>query len=92
MVFSRAYSKVIPIKASETLNVNPESSDIQIIQLDRTWLKLIWEIKDVLIIIYPNPKIHQTIDIIMVYIPDNYGMILSRYWSTMLNGYISINW
>jgi hypothetical protein len=28
----------------------------------------------------------------MVYIPDNYGMILSRYWSTMLNGYISINW
>jgi hypothetical protein len=36
MVFSRASSKVIPIKACENLNVNPESSDIQIIQLDRT--------------------------------------------------------
>jgi hypothetical protein len=34
-----------------------------------------------------NPKIHQTIDIIVVDIPDNYGMLLSRDWSAMMNGY-----
>jgi hypothetical protein len=28
----------------------------------------------------------------MVYIHDNYGMLLSRYWSIVLNGYFSINW
>lgn len=39
-----------------------------------------------------NPKIHQTIDTIMVDIPHNYGICLSRYWSAMLNGCYSIGW
>jgi hypothetical protein len=39
-----------------------------------------------------NQKVHQTIDIIVVDIPDNYGMILSRDWFAMLNGYFSTEW
>jgi hypothetical protein len=92
MVDSGASSNVMPLKVCEKLNVKPETSDIQIIQLDRTRVKVIGELKNVLIRMYANPKIHQTIDIIVVDIPDNYGMLLSRDWSVMLNGYFAIDW
>jgi hypothetical protein len=39
-----------------------------------------------------NPNIHQTIDIIVVDIQDNYVMILSRDWYAMLNEYFAIDW
>jgi hypothetical protein len=39
-----------------------------------------------------NPKVHQTIDIIVVDMPNIYGMILSQDWSVMLNGYFSTDW
>ena len=32
------------------------------------------------------------IDIIVFYIPEAYGVILSRYWSTKINGYFAIDW
>ena len=41
---------------------------------------------------YANPKIHHTIDIIVVEIPDNYGMLLSRDWFVMLKAYFPIDW
>jgi hypothetical protein len=92
MVDSRASSNVMPLKVCEKLNFKPEESNIQIIQLDRTQVKVIGEQKNVLIRMSSNPKIHQTIDIIVVDILDNYGMILSRDWSTMLNVYFSTDW
>jgi hypothetical protein len=92
MVDSGASSNVMPLKVCEKLNVKPEPSDIHIIQLDRTRVKVIGELKNVLIRMSANPKVHQTIDIIVVDIPDNYGMLLSRDWSTMLNGYFATDW
>ena len=50
------------------------------------------EFKDVLIHLASNPKVHQTIDIIVVDIPKAYGVILSRDWSTKLNGYFVTDW
>jgi hypothetical protein len=41
---------------------------------------------------FSKPKIHQTIDIIVVDIPDNYFVFLRRDWSVMLNVYFSTNW
>jgi hypothetical protein len=52
---------------------------------------VIGEMKNVLIRMFANPKIHQTIDIIVVDIPNTYGMLLTKDWSTMLNGYFSTN-
>ena len=43
--------------------------DIKIIQLDRTNVKVIGELKSVLIRLSSNPKVHQIIDIIVVDIP-----------------------
>jgi len=78
MVDSRASSNFILLKVCEKLNAKPEPSHIHIIQLDKTRVKVIGELKKVLIGMFANPKVHQTIDIIVVDIPNNYGMLLSR--------------
>jgi hypothetical protein len=78
MMDSCASSNVMPLKFYEKLKVDPEQSDIQIRQLDRTRVKVIGELKNVLIRMSSNTKIHQTIDIIVVDIPDTYGMLLIR--------------
>jgi ribonuclease HI len=39
-----------------------------------------------------NPKVHQIIDIIVVDIPEVYGLFLSRDWSEQLHGYFATDW
>ena len=60
-------------------------------QLDRSSVKVLGELKDVLIKLVFDNKVHQVIDIIVVDIPDSYGLVLSRDWSTNLNGYFTID-
>ena len=64
----------------------------KIIQLDKSQVKVFGELKDVLIRLSSNSKIHQIIDIIVVDIPETYGVILSRDWLAKLNGYFSTDW
>jgi hypothetical protein len=52
-------------------------------------VKVIGELKYVMIIISTHPKFAQVIDIIVVYIQEAYGLLLSRDWSEKLNGYFS---
>jgi hypothetical protein len=53
---------------------------------------VIGELKNVLMRIFSNTKIHQTIDIIVVDIPDTYGILLRRDWFATIKGYFSIDW
>ena len=64
----------------------------KIIQLDRSHVKVFRELKDVLIRLSSNSKVHQTIDIIVVDILEAYRAILSRDWLAKLNGYFEIEW
>ena len=61
-------------------------------QLDKTNVTVIGELKDVLIRMAAKPQYTQVIDIVVVDIPEAYGMLLSRDWSAKLNGYFSTNW
>jgi hypothetical protein len=70
----------------------PLKSDKHVIQLDRTQVKVMGELKDVMIRIATHPKFVQVIDIIVVDIPEAYGLLLSRDWSEKLNGYFSTDW
>ena len=58
-------------------------SNTKIIQLDRSQVKVLREIKDVLIYLASNSKVIQTI--IVVDIPEAYGVILSGDWYAKLN-------
>ena len=60
--------------------------------MDRPNGKVIGELKDVLFYLSSNPKVHQTINIIVLNILEEYGVILSRDYPTKLNGYFAIDW
>jgi hypothetical protein len=92
MVDSRASSNVMPWSVCQKINVKVEPSSLKIIHLDRTDVKVIGELKNVLIRLSSNPKVHRFIDIIVVDIPEVYGMFLSRDWSEQLHGYFATDW
>jgi len=66
--------------------------NIQIAQLYRTRVKVLGELKDVLIKLSSNSKVFKIIDIIIVDILDAYGLVLSQYWSKKIHGYFSTDW
>jgi ribonuclease HI len=92
MVDSGASSNVMPWSVCQKINAEVEPSTLKIIQLDRTSVKVIGELRNVLIRLSSNPKVHQVIDIIVVDIPEVYGLFLSRDWSEQLHGYFATDW
>ena len=89
LVESGDSSNVMAYSFCKKLNAEPHMSKTKIIQLDRSHVNVFEELKDVLIRLSSNSKVHQKIDIIVVDILEAYGVILSRDWSTKLNGYFS---
>jgi hypothetical protein len=81
MVESDASSNVMPLSICHKINAKVKPSDIKIIQLDRTNFKVIIELKNVLIRLSSNHKVHQIIDIIIIDIPEVYSLFLIRDWS-----------
>jgi hypothetical protein len=69
MVDSRTSSNVMPWSVYQKINAEVEPSSLKIIQLDRTDVKVMGELKNVLIRLSSNPKVHQFIDVIVVDIP-----------------------
>ena len=87
-----ASSNVIPLSICNKLNAVPLKSDKHVIQLDITQVKVMGELKDVMIRMATHPKFIQVIDIIVVDIPEAYGLLLSLYWPKKLNGYFNTDW
>lgn len=61
----------------------------KVLQLDKTEINVIGELKDVYIRLGIDPCISRYIDIQVVDIPEVYGMLLNRDWSKTLGGYFS---
>jgi hypothetical protein len=59
-------SNVMLYYVCKKLNSTPIKRTINIIHLDRSKVKIIGELKDSLIQVASNPKVHQIIDIIVV--------------------------
>ena len=60
--------------------------------MDRTDVKVIGEMEDVLIRLASDDRVCQVINIVVADIPDAYGLVLSRDWSAKLNGYFTSDW
>ena len=67
----------MPLSICRKLNEVPLKRDKNVIQLDKTQVKVMGELKDVMIRIETHPKFVQVIDIIVVDIPEAYGLLLS---------------
>ena len=76
----------MPISVYKRINGQPKPSTWRVVQLDRTNVKVIGEMEDVLVLLSSNDKVCQVIDIMVGDIPDAYGLVLSRDWMEKLNG------
>ena len=92
MVDSGASSNVMPLSVCKKLNATWETRPIQIVQLDRSKVKVVRRLRNVLLRLSADPWIHQTIDIVIADILETYGMWLSRDWSEKLKGYFANDW
>ena len=92
LIDSGASSNIMPKSVCAKLNITPQSSLVHIIQLDRTRVEVLGELKSVTIRLSSNPKVVQIIDILVAEIPKFYGLILSRDWSKKIQGYFSTDW
>ena len=70
----------------------PQICKTKIIELEKSNVKVMGLLKDVLIHLTLNSRVHQMIGIIVADIPKAYGVILSRDWSAKLNGYLAKVW
>jgi hypothetical protein len=61
----------------QKLNAVPLKRDKHVIQLQKTQVKVMGELKYVMIIIAAHPKFVQFIDIIVIDIPEAYGLLLN---------------
>ena len=66
---------VMPLSACKQINGQPKPSTWKVLQLDRTTVKVIGEMEDVLIRLSADERVCQYIDIIVVDIPDAYGLV-----------------
>ena len=92
LVDSGSSVNVMPLAVCEKINGKPKPTTWEVTQLDRTNVKVVGEMEDVLIRLSTNEKICQYIDIVVVDIPDVYGLILNQDWSARLKGYFASDW
>ena len=77
LVDSGASINVMPLSVYKRINGQPKPSTWQVIQLERTTVKVIGEMEYVLISLSANEKVCQYIDIVVADILDAYGLVLS---------------
>ena len=92
LVESGASVNAMPISICKRINGHPKPSTWRVVQLDRTYVKVMGEMEDVLVRLESNDKVCQVINIMVADIPDAYGLVLSRDWSAKLNGYFTSEW
>ena len=92
LVDSRASVNVMSLSVCKRINGQPKPSTWRVFQLDRTNVKVIGEMEDVLVCLSSNDKVCQFIDIVVADIPEAYGLVLSRDWSEKLNVYFASDW
>ena len=68
---------VMPFSACKKINGQPKPSTWQVLQLDRTTVKVIGKIEDVLIRLSIDERLCQYINIVVADLPDAYGLVLS---------------
>ena len=71
----------MPALVCSKLNIEPQKYAVHIVQLYRTKVQVLGEINTVTIRLSADLRVVQRIDILIVDIPEFYGLILHRDWS-----------
>ena len=89
LVDSGSSMNVMPLAVCKRLDGPLKPTIWDVTQLDETSVKVVGEMEDVLIRLAGNKRTCHYVDIIVADIPDGYGMILNRDWTSRLNGYFA---
>ena len=65
----------MPLLVCKHINGQPKMTTRQVVKLDRTTIKMIGEMEDVLIHLSADERVCQYIDIVVADIPDAYGLV-----------------
>ena len=87
-----ASSNVMRLSVCRRMDAKYTPSDTHITKVDHSNVKVLEEIKDVLIRLASNPSVYQIIDIVVADILDPYGLFFSMDWSQNLNGFFTTYW
>lgn len=83
---------VMPLSVAKKINAKWDKTNAQIIQLDMTLVHVVGELRDVIICLSSDERVHQCIYIVIVDISEAYGVLLSKDWSSKLQGYFATDW
>ena len=89
MVDSGAKANLMPLSIAHKINARWSETSTRIIQLDRTSVPAIGEIRDMIILLSHDSKVHQCINIVVVDILEAYVLLPNRNWSSKLDGYFA---
>jgi len=73
-----AATNVVPLSIAKKINAQWSETSTRIIQFDRTSVPAIGELRDVIIRLSHDGRLHQCINIVLVDISKAYGLLLSR--------------
>ena len=77
LVDSGSSVNVMTLEVCKKISGKPKPTTWDVTQLDKTSVKVVGEMENVLIRLSANKKICQYIDIVVAHIPDGYGLILN---------------
>ena len=89
LVHSSVIANIMPLSIARKMNSQWSETSMRIIQLDRKLVPDIGELRDVIIQLSHDSRVHQCINIVVVDIHEAYGLLLSSDWSRLLDGYFA---
>lgn len=92
LVDSSAVANIMPLSIAKKINAQWNETSTQIIQLDQALVPTIGEMRDVIIRLSQDGRVHQCINIVVVGIPEAYSLLLNRDWSSKLDRYFATDW
>ena len=60
--------------------------------MDAREIEVVWIILNLHVKLAKYLNINMEMDVVVIDVPDNWGMLLSRKWAATLSGYIQMDW
>ena len=87
-----ASSNVITRKVTEQLNLRITRPYHNVCAMDAREVEVVEIILNLHVKLAKYPDIDMAMDVVVIDVPDNWGMLLSRKWATTLGGHIQMDW
>jgi hypothetical protein len=91
MLHSRASTNVMSLKVMKQLGLKTTRPYGNVCGIDSRRVEVLGVCEDVEVFLIDFPHINVLMDILVIDVPDAWGIILSRTWSSTLKGFLSMN-